>query len=84
MKFIKGKPIPSWSNHRPGRRGHQQRGLGLTRPRPRQMLARGWRSTCGLHQYGDGDGLELELSTGLRKISHCLEKAPCSDLLLAL
>ena len=57
MKFIKGKPISSWSNHRPGRRGHQRRGLGLTRPRPRQMLARGWRSTCGLHQYGHGDGL---------------------------
>ena len=82
MKFIKGKPISSWSNHRPGRRGHQRRGLGLTRPRPRQMLARGWRSTCGLHQYGDG--LELELSTGLREISHCPEKAPCSGLLWAL
>ena len=71
MKFIKGKPIPSWSNHH-GHRGHQQKGIRPDSASAEdQMLARGWRSTCGLHQYGDG--LKLELSMALREISHCLE-----------
>ena len=70
MKFIKGKPIPSWSNHH-GHRGHQQKGIRPDSASAEdQMLARGWRSTCGLHQYGDG--LELGLSTALRDISQCL------------
>ena len=82
MKFIKGKPIPSWSNHH-GHRGHQQKGIRPDSASAEdQMLARGWRSTCGLHQYGDG--LKLGLSTALCEISHCVEtEGPTFSLLKA-